>query len=54
MPRHTTRPIAKPPWPRRYASMRESAELLKGHRLGRTIRIDLAEVEASIVPFGAS
>jgi excisionase family DNA binding protein len=68
MPRHTTKP--KPPWPRRWASMRETAKYvsvsertvrymladgrLKGYRNGRTVFIDLNEVDDAMVPFGVN
>lgn len=54
MPRHTNRPIAKPPLPRRYTLDARDRPVAEGTPPGRTIRIDLAEVDASMVPFGAS
>ena len=68
MPRHTTKP--KPPRPRRRASLLQTAERLavaertarqmiydgrlKGYRLGRTVRVDLNEVDDALLPFGGN
>ena len=67
MPRHTTKP--KPPRPRRRASLLQTAERLAlaeltahqmihgrltGHRLGRTVRVDLNEVDDALLPFGGN
>jgi excisionase family DNA binding protein len=70
MPRHTTRPVPKPPRPRRRASLLQTAERLavaertarqmiydgrlKGYRLGRTVRVDLNEVDDALLPFGGN
>jgi excisionase family DNA binding protein len=70
MPRHTTRPVPKLPRPRRWTSLLQTAERLAvaeraarqmiydgrltGHRRGRTVFLDLNEVDDAMEPFGVN
>jgi excisionase family DNA binding protein len=63
-------PKPTPPRPRRWASLNQTADYmalaertvrqmiadgrLKGYRLGRTVRVDLNEVDDAMLPFGGN